>query len=62
MCTNSISLKILLPLQLSAGISAADAAIPNKNYGSGTTALIVSNEEINDVMKIVKSFFINKRY
>ena len=24
-------------------------------FGSGTTALIISNEEINDIMKIVKS-------
>ena len=26
-----------------------------KNYGSGTTALIISNEEMEDIMKIVKS-------
>ena len=25
-------------------------------FGSGTTALIISNEEMNDIMKIVKSF------
>ena len=34
----------LLPLGLSVGISAADAAIQKKIYGSGTTALIISNE------------------
>ena len=34
---------------------AADAAIKKKNYGSGTTALIISNEEIEDIMKILKS-------
>ena len=46
---------VLLPLGLSEGISAADAAIQETIYGSGTTALIISNEEIEDIMKIVKS-------
>ena len=36
---------ILLPLGLSAGMSAANAAIQTKMYGSGTIALIISNEE-----------------
>ena len=36
-------------------MSAADAAIQKKIYGSGTTALIISNEEIRDIIKIVKS-------
>ena len=45
----------LLPLGLSAGISAADAAIQKKIYGSGTATFIISNEEMNDIMKIVKS-------
>ena len=47
--------KVLSPLGLSAGISAADAAIQKKIYGLGTTTLIISNEEMNDIMKIVKS-------
>ena len=47
---------VLLPLGLSAEISAADAAIENKIYRSSTTALIISNEEMVDIMKIVKSF------
>ena len=54
---------ISLPLGLSAGMSAADAAIQNKIYGSGhpsdlalrTTALLISNEEMKDILKIVKS-------
>ena len=25
-------------------------------FGSGTTTLIISNEEMNDIMKIIKSF------
>ena len=36
--------------------SATDAAISKKIYGSGTTVLIISNEEMNDIMTIVKSF------
>ena len=48
---------VLLPLGLSAGMSAANAAIQKKkNHGSGTTALTISNEEISkDIMKVVKS-------
>ena len=46
---------IFLPLGLSTGMSAADAAIKKKIYEPATTALIVSNEEMKDIMKIVKS-------
>ena len=46
---------VLLPLELSAGISEAVAAIQKNIYGSGITALIISNEEMEDIMKIVKS-------
>ena len=46
---------VLLPLGLSAVLSMADAAIQKKIYGSGTTALIISNEEIEDIQKVVKS-------
>ena len=35
--------------------SPADAAIHKKMFGSGMTTLIISNEEMNDIMKIVKS-------
>ena len=45
---------VLIPLGLTAAASAIDAAIHNKMFGSGTTTLIISNEEINDIMKIVK--------
>ena len=41
-----------LPFELSAGMSTADSAV--EIYGSGTTALIISNEEMKDMMKIVK--------
>ena len=46
---------VLLPLGLSAGMSAADVAILKKIDESGSTALIISNEEMDDIMKIVKS-------
>ena len=46
---------VLLPFGLSAGMSAADAATQKKIYGSDKTAFIISNEEMNDIMKIVKS-------
>ena len=46
---------VLLPLGLSAGMSEAVAAIQKNIYGSGITALIISNEEMEDIMKIVKS-------
>ena len=36
-------------------MSAADAVILKKIYGSGTIALIISNEGMEDTMKIVKS-------
>ena len=44
---------VLLPLGLTTGMSAADAAI--QMYGSGITAIIISNEEMEDIMKIVTS-------
>ena len=47
---------VLISLGLSAGISAADAATQKKNYGSGATVLIISNEEMEDMIKLVKSF------
>ena len=46
---------VLIPLRLSAGMSAADAAIQIKIYGLGTKALIISNGEMEDIMRIVKS-------
>ena len=47
---------VSLPLGLSAGMSAANAAIQKKIHGSRTRALIISNEEMEDIIKIVKSF------
>ena len=43
------------PLGLTTAASATDAVIQKKIYGLGTTALIISNKEMEDIMKIVKS-------
>ena len=50
-----LAANIFSPLGLSAGMSAAEAAIRKNIYGSGTTALMISHEKIEDIMKIVKS-------
>ena len=47
--------RVLIPLRLTAAASATDAAIHKKMFRSGYTALITSNEEMNDIIKIVKS-------
>ena len=41
---------------MTAATSATDAAIQKKTFVSGMTTLIFSNEELDDMMKIVKSF------
>ena len=46
---------VLIPLGLTAAASAADAEINKKILGSGNTTLIISNNEIEDIIKIVKS-------
>ena len=46
---------ILAPLVLKAAASAIDARIQKKIHGSGTTTLLISNKEMNDIMKIVKA-------
>ena len=45
---------VLILWGLTAAATATDAAIHKKMFGSGVT-LIISNEEINEIMKIVKS-------
>ena len=49
----SLTKSVLIPLRLTAA-AATDAAIHKEIFGSGMTTLIISNEEINDIMKIVK--------
>ena len=43
-------------LGLTAASSAIDAGVQKKVYGSGTTTLVISNKEMNDIMKIVQDF------
>ena len=46
---------VLIPLRLTATASATNATIHKKMFGSGFTTLIISNEEMEDIMKVVKS-------
>ena len=46
---------VLAPLGLSASMSAIDGSIKKKMLGSGATTLIISNDEMDDILKIVKS-------
>ena len=46
---------VLIPLGLTAAASATNAAIHKKMLESGFTCLIISNKEMEDIMKIVKS-------
>ena len=46
---------VLAPLGITAAASAIDAGIQKKIHGSGTKTLIISNEEMNDIMKIVQA-------
>ena len=45
---------VSIPLGLTAAASATDAAIYKKMFESGIPTLRISNEEMNDIMKIVK--------
>ena len=52
---------VLIPLSLTVAASAANAGIHKKITGSGhndpsSTTLIISNSEMNDIIKIVKSY------
>ena len=55
---------VLTPLELTATTLGTDTTIHKKMLGSGMrpldltqwTTLIISNEEMNDLMKIIKSF------
>ena len=48
-------IKPLSMLGLRAAASVTDAAINKQILGSGTTTLIISNDEMKDILKIVKS-------
>ena len=46
---------VLIPLGLTAAASAANAGTHNKILGLGMITLTISNKEMEDIMKIVKS-------
>ena len=46
---------VLIPLRLTPAASATDAAIYKEMFRSDTMTLIHSNEEMNEIMKIIKS-------
>ena len=64
--TKPLAKSVLIPLGLTAAVSAADAGIHKKILGSGhhplcsssnnnTTTLIITNDDMKDIIKIVKS-------
>ena len=46
---------VLIPLGLTAAASATDTVIHQNVFGSGTMTLIISNEKMNNIKKIVMS-------
>ena len=46
---------VLAPLGITAAASGIDAGIQKKLHGSRTTTLIISNKEMNDIMKIIQA-------
>ena len=46
---------VLVPLGISAAMSAIDGSIKKKMLSSGMTTLLISNDEMNDILKIVIS-------
>ena len=46
---------VLAPLGLTAAMSAIGGSIQKKIHGSGTTKLIIENEDMNDIMKIIEA-------
>ena len=53
--TKPLAKSVLIPLGLTAAASAADSGIHKKNLGSGETTLIISNNEMKYIIRIVKS-------
>ena len=53
----ALAKSVLIPLGLTGAASAVDAGIHKKILGSGhKTTLLISNCEMKDILKIVKSF------
>ena len=50
---------ILAPSGITAAVSAIHAGVKKKKkHGSGTTTLIISNEKVNGIMKIVQALLL----
>ena len=52
----TLAKNVLIPLKLTVAASATDTAIQKKTFDLCMTALLISNEEVNAIMKIVQSF------
>ena len=50
-----IAKNIIAPLGVTAAVSVIDWGIQKKIHGSGTTTLIISNEEMKDIIKFVQA-------
>ena len=50
----SLAKNVLAPLGISAAMSAIDGSIKKKMFGSGATTLIISNDEMDGILKIVR--------
>ena len=55
MLTEEACKSVLIPLGLTAAVSATDAVIQRNIFRSGMTPLIISNEEMSDFMKTATS-------
>ena len=51
----TLAKSFLIPLESTVAASATDAAIQKKTFGLCMTTLLISNEEMNAIMKIVQS-------
>ena len=51
----TLAKNVLASFGITAAVSAIDAGIQKKMHGSGTTTLIISDKEMNDIMKIAQA-------
>ena len=51
----SLAKHLLAPLEITAAASAIDAGLQKKIHDSGTTTLIISNKEMNDIIKTIQA-------
>ena len=53
--TAPLAKNVLTPLGITAAASAIDGAIQKRIQGSGTTSLVISNKEMDNIMKIIEA-------